>query len=78
MTDYAIGPAVDAAALAAVADLFRDYAASLSIDLGLQAFDAELAALPGPYRAPAGVVLLARDPVGAPAIGRSSSTPWPG
>jgi GNAT superfamily N-acetyltransferase len=67
LADFEIRPAVDAAALSAVAGLFRDYAASLSIDLGPQAFDAELAALPGPYRAPGGVLLLACDPVGAPA-----------
>ena len=66
MTGFAIEPALDPGALAAVAGLFREYAGSLSIDLGLQAFDAELAALPGPYRSPAGVLLLARDAAGAP------------
>ena len=62
MPDFKISPASTAADLAAVAGLFGDYAASLSIDLNLQAFDAELAALPGPYQAPAGALLLARGP----------------
>ena len=56
MPAFDIAPAATAADLAAIAGLFRDYAASLSIDLNLQAFDAELAALPGPYRAPAGAL----------------------
>lgn len=66
MHAFEIAPAATAADLAAVAGLFRDYAASLSIDLNLQAFDAELAALPGPYRPPSGALLLARGPTGAP------------
>ena len=66
MTELEISSATTAADLAAVAALCRAYAASLSIDLNLQAFDAELAALPGPYRPPAGALLLARDPAGAP------------
>ncbi len=61
---YRIGPAVTLAEIAAVARLFRDYAASLPVDLGYQDFEAELAGLPGKYAPPGGALLLAQDDVG--------------
>jgi ribosomal protein S18 acetylase RimI-like enzyme len=44
--------------LDAAREIFRDYAASLAIDLCFQGFEAELAGLPGDYAEPGGVLLL--------------------
>lgn len=46
-------------AVSQAASLFRDYAASLSIDLRFQDFEKELAGLPGEYAPPTGRLLLA-------------------
>lgn len=40
-------------------DIFREYAATLKVDLCFQGFEAELAGLPGPYAEPAGTLVLA-------------------
>lgn len=63
---FDIAPVRTAADLAATAELFAGYAASLPVDLGYQDFDGELAALPGKYAPPAGELFLARDPAGGP------------
>lgn len=63
---FRILPVEAPADLAAVTRLFQAYAASLSIDLGYQDFEGELAALPGKYAPPCGALFLARDAGGAP------------
>jgi ribosomal protein S18 acetylase RimI-like enzyme len=54
--------------MAVVAGLFRDYAASIGVDLSYQGFEAECATLPGAYAAPRGALLLAFD-AGGTALG---------
>lgn len=60
-----IGPATTGEDFIASAALFRAYAADLPINLAYQDFEAELAALPGKYAAPRGIVLLAKNAHGA-------------
>lgn len=63
MSPFIITPAATAD-LPDIVALFRDYAASLPVDLAYQGFEAELASLPGKYAAPAGALLIARDAAG--------------
>ncbi len=55
----AIDVATSAQDMAIAAQLFREYADSLGLDLAFQNFDDELAQLPGDYAAPRGALLLA-------------------
>lgn len=63
----AIEPARFPSDLPLVQALFREYTASLGIDLSFQDFESELASLPGKYAPPRGRLLIARR--GAQAMG---------
>lgn len=77
---YTLHRAQSAPELAQVAQLFRDYAATLPISLDYQGFEAELATLPGRYGEPNGVILLATDraevPVGCVALRPLATEGW--
>jgi ribosomal protein S18 acetylase RimI-like enzyme len=55
-----IVPAESAEAVRQASLLFRQYAASLGVDLSFQSFEDEVAALPGDYASPSGRLFLAR------------------
>lgn len=74
---FTITPVRSAPDLADTISLFYAYAGSLGIDLSFQNFDAEMAAMPGKYRAPEGELLLARNDAGIP-IGCVGLRPLPG
>ncbi|WP_374596367.1 GNAT family N-acetyltransferase [Sphingosinicella sp.] len=54
------------ASLDAIRRLFREYEASLDVDLAYQDFEPELAGLPGKYAPPGGELLLATTEDGCP------------
>lgn len=56
-----IAEATDAESIQLARQLFREYAASLEVDLEFQGFAEELAGLPGDYARPAGGLLLGFD-----------------
>jgi putative acetyltransferase len=56
-----ISQATSAEEIAAIRELFEEYAGSLGIDLSYQGFPKELADLPGAYAPPLGRLLLATD-----------------
>jgi putative acetyltransferase len=55
-----ITPARAAEDIASVGELFREYAASIGVDLEYQGFSSELAGLPGQYAPPSGNLLVAK------------------
>jgi putative acetyltransferase len=66
-----LASAEDATLLEATRGLFRDYAASIGVDLCFQNFEAEVAGLPGDYTSPGGalvVALLDGQPAGCGAL----------
>lgn len=77
MPGYQIQPAQTPDDIAAVARLFREYEASIEIDLCFQDFEAELAGLPGKYAPPSGALLLAQAEDGS-AIGCVALRPFQG
>jgi len=56
-----ISPATSRHDLDAIRELFLEYAGSLGVDLAYQDFGREVAALPGDYATPTGILLLARE-----------------
>jgi ribosomal protein S18 acetylase RimI-like enzyme len=64
-SEFTIRPA-GAHEMGTVAALFRDYVASLGVDLSYQGIEAELASLPGAYAPPSGALLLAVSPLSQP------------
>ncbi len=58
--------------------LLREYEAGIGISLCFQSFEEELAALPGDYAPPKGLMLLAREAEGRELLGCVAVRPVPG
>jgi len=71
---FTIAAVADVAGLSDVIALFRAYAESLPVDLAYQGFEAEMAAMPGKYAPPSGVLLIARNAAGR-AVGCAALRP---
>ncbi|MBS0535576.1 MAG: GNAT family N-acetyltransferase [Proteobacteria bacterium] len=71
---FTIATVQSAADLADAIRLFRAYAESLPVDLAYQGFEAEMAAMPGKYAPPKGVLLIARNGAGR-AVGCAALRP---
>lgn len=71
---FTIAAVESEADLADVIRLFRAYAESLPVDLAYQGFEAEMAAMPGKYAPPKGVLLIARNDAGG-AVGCAALRP---
>lgn len=67
MSGFRIAQVERAPDIDATVTLFREYAASLPIDLYYQDFDGEIADVTAKYGPPRGALLLARDAAGLPA-----------
>jgi ribosomal protein S18 acetylase RimI-like enzyme len=67
MNGFHIAPVVRAQDLDATVALFREYAASLPVDLSYQNFDQEMADIAAKYGPPGGALFLARGPDGVAA-----------
>ena len=55
-----LSPVQDGTELNLIRDIFREYAATLAVDLSFQDFEDELRKLPGEYALPRGTLVLAR------------------
>jgi ribosomal protein S18 acetylase RimI-like enzyme len=74
--DTVVYSVATAAEVPLVRELFKEYAASIGIDLSFQDFNAELDGLPGKYAPPDGVMILARkkrEPCGCVALRKIDS-----
>src|SRR5262249_52799961 len=58
---FTLDPAASPGDIESARALFREYEASIGVDLCFQNFEAELAGLPGAYAPPAGCLLIARQ-----------------